>query len=145
MFSHCPEWKMWQFSTESGTTNSTHFLLAYGKGTIPCVCTPYLSSVGYCIVYLIRVRHNLPFDKRNRLHTFFFDLTAAKESLRHAKQKPMEKFKSTIVAAGLGAFVPLTANAQSPSPEIKMVSVQGGIFTMGYFVTIRFETLTCRT
>ncbi|WP_418386941.1 hypothetical protein, partial [Alistipes dispar] len=31
VFSHCPEWKMWQFSTESGTTNSTHFLLVYGK------------------------------------------------------------------------------------------------------------------
>ena len=54
--------------------NERHsFLVSIWQGVFLCAYIPYLASVGYCIfVYLIRVRHNLQIDKRNRLHTFFF-------------------------------------------------------------------------
>ena len=32
VFSHCPNLKMWQFSNESRTTNSTHSCLDNGMG-----------------------------------------------------------------------------------------------------------------
>lgn len=55
---------------EERTTNSTHSLFSYASSTI-CTCIPYYSSVGYCIVYSLQVRHNLQLDRRNQLHTFF--------------------------------------------------------------------------
>ena len=71
VFSPGPNLKMWQFSVAKD--NEQHsFLVSIWQGVFLCACIPYLSGVGYCIVYLIRVRHNLPFDKRNRLHAFFF-------------------------------------------------------------------------
>lgn len=34
------------------------------------ICNLHIySGVGYCIVYFLRVRHNLLADKRNQLHT----------------------------------------------------------------------------
>ena len=35
------------------------------------------SSVGYCIVYLIRVRHNLQIDRRNNLTLSLFYMDSA--------------------------------------------------------------------
>ena len=36
------------------------------------ICNLHIySGVGYCIVYFLRVRHNLLADKRNQLHTLF--------------------------------------------------------------------------
>ena len=40
-----------------------------------CPILHIYSSVGYCIVYSLRVRHNLQLDRRNRLHTFCLLLT----------------------------------------------------------------------
>ena len=57
---------------ESRTTNSTHFLFRLWQRDTFSVPIPHIySSVGYCVVYLIRVCHNLHVDKRNQLHTFF--------------------------------------------------------------------------
>ena len=80
VFSHCPNLKMWQFSNESRTTNSTHSCLDYVVRVYYTL--QYLisirvwgiasSSVGYCIVYLIRVRHNLQIDRRNNLTLSLF-------------------------------------------------------------------------
>lgn len=62
---------MWQFSTKRGLADSTLSCSDYEDCTF-CAHTPYIcSSVGYCIVYSLRVRHNLQLDRRNRLHTFF--------------------------------------------------------------------------
>ena len=42
-----------------------------GKGFV-CPAIPHIySSVGYCIVYLIRVSHNLQIDRRNNLTLSF--------------------------------------------------------------------------
>ena len=41
------------------------------------ICNLHIySGVGYCIVYFLRVRHNLLADKRNQLHTFLFLLSS---------------------------------------------------------------------
>ena len=71
VFSHCPNLKMWQFSTNQGQRTALISCLDYGRDAF-CVLVPHIySSVGYCVVYLIRVCHNLQIDKRNQLHTFF--------------------------------------------------------------------------
>lgn len=72
VFSHCPNLKMWQFSTNQGQRTALISCLDYGRNAF-CVSIPHIyPSVGYCVVYLIRVCHNLQIDKRNQLHTFFF-------------------------------------------------------------------------
>ena len=45
VFSHCPNLKMWQFSKESRTTNSTHSCLDYGSRCV-YTDTPYLFECG---------------------------------------------------------------------------------------------------
>ena len=42
VFSHCPEWKMWKFFNNNGTTNSTHFLFRLWQGRVLRIYTPYL-------------------------------------------------------------------------------------------------------
>ena len=42
-----------------------------GKGLLYPAIPHIYSSVGYCIVYLIRVRHNLQIDRRNNLTLSF--------------------------------------------------------------------------
>ena len=57
---------------ESRTTNSTHSCLDYvDKGLLYPVIPHIYSSVGYCIVYLIRVSHNLLHNRRNNLTLSF--------------------------------------------------------------------------
>ena len=71
-----PYMKMWQFSTNQGQRTALISCLDYGRNAF-CVSVPHIySSVGYCVVYLIRVCHNLHVDKRNQLHTFLFVVIA---------------------------------------------------------------------
>ncbi len=52
--------KMWQFSIAKGNGNSTHSCLDHGRGAFCVPVTPYLSSVGYRIVYFaMGSPHNL--------------------------------------------------------------------------------------
>ena len=46
VFSHCPEWKMWKFFNNNGTTNSTHFLFRLWQGRVLRIYTPYLFKCG---------------------------------------------------------------------------------------------------
>ena len=46
VFSHCPEWKMWKFFNNNGTTNSTHFLFRLWQGRVLRIYTPYLFKRG---------------------------------------------------------------------------------------------------
>ena len=49
------------------------FLVSIWQGVFSYTCIPYLSSVGYCVVYYYRVIPQPSWDKRNQSHTFFFD------------------------------------------------------------------------
>ena len=58
----------------NGTTNGTHLLVSIWQGAF-LASTPYLSGVGYCIVYCCYWSfHNHLADRRIRLHTFFLYL-----------------------------------------------------------------------
>ena len=63
---------------ESRTNEQHSFLFRLcGKGFL-CPATPHIySSVGYCIVYLIRVSHNLLLDRRNNLTLSLFYIDSA--------------------------------------------------------------------
>ena len=52
VFSHCPEWKMWKFFNNNGTTNSTHFLFRYMRSGIFIAHGFHIySSVGYSFIF----------------------------------------------------------------------------------------------
>ena len=85
-----------------------------GKGLLYPAIPHIYSSVGYCIVYLIRVRHNLQIDRRNNLTlsfctnpSFEVDDTSTNQMVQEAKTSkkinPKDKLEKSIKDALNGA------------------------------------------
>ncbi len=70
-FSYSPNLKMWQFSANQGQRTALISCLDYGRNVFSVSVSHVYSGVGYCIVYLIRVRHNLQIDRRKSAPHFY--------------------------------------------------------------------------
>ena len=65
-------WKCGNFPWREDNERHSFLVWIMDRAHSACPILHIYSSVGYCIVYSLRVRHNLQLDRRNRLHTFLF-------------------------------------------------------------------------